>query len=194
MAASNVISGYRLCFDEFKTVEPKFYKILTLQKKAGLEDALGTSTWIYPKLIKEFYRNGIYKNEVLTTRVKDVEIKLKAENINLALGFKSKGFWFLDGINFHAGLKKMHHKKSPTVKGYKKKEFPQRYEFLADIIGKCICCKSTGHDFVNEVQLKLMTAISCGIQLNYGALLLEWIGKWILNSKKTKGSQKMLYG
>ena len=39
-----------------------------------------------------------------------------------------------------------------------------------------------------------MTAMVHGTQLNYGAVLLEWIGKWIVNSKKSKSTPKMLYG
>lgn len=44
-------------------------------------------------------------------------------------------------------------KKNPKTKGYKNNDFSQDFEFLVDIVGKCIPSKDSAHDFVNELQL-----------------------------------------
>lgn len=38
-----------------------------------------------------------------------------------------------------------------------------------------------------------MTAIVKKIQINFGALLLKWIGKWVLDADKKKAARKMFY-
>ena len=59
-----------------------------------------------------------------------------------------------EGVDVKKGLEFMgYNKKNSKLKGYKKKEFSQDFEFLADIVGKCILYKDSTHGSISELQL-----------------------------------------
>ena len=128
-------------------------------QKSGLYEALNLNTRIYTDLVREFYANGVFDGDTLITTVKGTPIRLRAKEINRTLGFPNEGITSLSAISGSEGLHRMRHHKEERLHGLKKKEFPQKYEFLADIVGKCILCKDSAHDSVNDIQLKIMTAI-----------------------------------
>lgn len=71
--------------------------------------------------------------------------------MNILLRWVNQGITSLKEVDSKEGLKLMGHKKNPDLKGIKKKEFPTKHEFFADIVGKCILCKDSTHDSVNEL-------------------------------------------
>ena len=159
-------------------------------QKSGLYEALNSNTRIYTDLVREFYANGVYDEETFTTSMKGTSLHLRAKEVNRALGFLNDGITSLSAISGSEGLHRMHHRKEERFHGLKKKEFPQKYEFLADIVGKCILCKDSAHDSVSDIQLKVMTANVKRHQLNYGAILLSWMGK----KSQEKNPKKVFFG
>lgn len=190
MAVAQIISGNQLCFDKFEDAQEQYKHILRLLTKAGLQEALDTNTRVYSDLVRDFYNNGVFENGVLTSSVRGFSLRLKAKDFNRALGFVNDGLTSVNAISGSEGLQRMRHHKIERLHGLKKKEFPQKYEFLADIVGKCILCKDSAHDSVSDLQLRIMTAIVQRRQINYGALLLEWIGKRV----QEQSTRKMFFG
>ena len=84
-------------------------------------------------------------------------------------------------------------KKNLKPKGTKKKQFLQDFEFLADIVGKCILCKDSAHDSISELQLKIMSAITMEKKINFGAVLMDWISKWFEDAEQRKAARKPLH-
>lgn len=84
----------------------------------------------------------------------------------------------------------MRYNKNPDLRGMKKKEFPQNFEFLSDIVGKCILCKDSAHNSVSDLQLRVITTIVLKIKVQFGSILLERIGRWMVNAGKRKASRK----
>ena len=148
MSDAQIVAGNQLCFDKFEDADPQYKQVLHLLQKAGLYKALNSNTRVYSKLVREFYNNGEYQDGVLTTQVKGTSIQLRAKEVNGALGFVNDGLTSLDVISATEGLHRMRHLKNERLHGLKKKEFPQKYEFLADVVGKCILCKNSTHDSV----------------------------------------------
>lgn len=64
-------------------------------------------------------------------------------------------------------------KKNLEAKGYKKKDFPKDFKFLADIVGKCILCKDFAHDSMSKLQLQIMTTITIEVKINYGEVIFD---------------------
>lgn len=91
-----------------------------------------------------------------------------------------------------------YNKKSPELKGYKKKEFPQDFRCLADIVGKCIICKDSAHDSISVLKRQIMTAITMEVKVNYGAVIFNWLANWFKDAakrkKEDKPQPKMLFG
>lgn len=68
------------------------------------------------------------------------------------LGFVNKGDTRFGSANTKDGLDFMGcNKKNPETKCYKKKDLPHNFEFLADIVRKCIICKDFAHDSISEL-------------------------------------------
>ena len=57
-------------------------------------------------------------------------------------------------------------RKNPETKGYNKK-----FEFLTDIMGKCILYKDSAHDSVSDLQLQSMTVITMEVKINFGVVI-----------------------
>lgn len=120
---------------------------------------------IFTKLVEEFYLNIVHADGVLVTKVKDQILKIDVVELCHHLEFGSQGITSFNEIDMKEGMKLMVYKKNPQLKGVKKKEFPQEYEFLADIIGKYILCKDSAHDSISELQLKIMIAIAMKMKI-----------------------------
>ena len=159
MSFVQVIPGNQLCFDKFEDVEPQYKHVLQMVQKSGLYEALNSNTRVYTDLVREFYVNEAFDGDTLITTVKGNPIRIRAKEINRALGFLNEGITSLSAISGTEGLHRIRHHKEERFHGLKKKEFPQKYEFLAYIVGKCILCKDSAHDSVSDLQLKVMTTI-----------------------------------
>lgn len=83
-------------------------------------------------------------------------------------------------------------KKNLETKGYNKKDFPQDFEFLVNIVEKCILCKDSAHDSISELQLQVMSAITIEVPINYGVVFFNWITKWFIDVEKRKKVGKPL--
>lgn len=143
MVESHIVTGIQLCSEKFVDQDEKFKNILSLVWDAGFSECLEVSTRIYTELIKEFYLNVVCRDGLLVTKMKEVVLQMGAEEINHNMGFISHGLTSLNEVDSKEGLKFMGHKKNPQLKGLKKKEFPQEYEFLSEIVDKCIICKDS---------------------------------------------------
>lgn len=109
----------------------------------------------------EFYQNGSYANDEIKTKVNGVTLTYEPKKVGMLLGFVNKKDIGFDKVNTEKGLDFMDYKKkNPEINGYKKKDFPQGFKFLADIMGKCIIYKDSAHDSISEFQLQVMSAIT----------------------------------
>lgn len=151
MEDSQVITGIQLGFDKFKASEKKFKDILDIVKKAGFYECLNTSTKVYLDLVKEFYLYAVVRNEVITTKVNGINLKIGKIEINKFLDLSNEGSTALEDVNIEEEKRMMNYEKNPNLKGMK--EFPEEYEFQAEIVGKCIMCKESAHDSVSDVQM-----------------------------------------
>ena len=138
MSSVQVIPGNQLCFDKFEDAEPQYKHVLQMVQKLGLYEALNSNTRVYTDLVREFYANGAFDSDTLITTVKGNPIRIRAKEINRALGFLNEGITSLSAISGTEGLHRMGHHKEERFHGLKRKKFPQKYEFLADIMGNLI--------------------------------------------------------
>lgn len=83
-------------------------------------------------------------------------------------------------------------KKNLETNGYKKKDFPQDFEFLADIVENCILCKDSAHDSISNSQLQAMSAITMEVPINNKVVFFNWISKWFTDAKMRKKEGKPL--
>lgn len=174
-------------------MEAYFSTILNFVKKVGFEEALSADTRVYSKLIKEFYLSGKVVDGVIKTKEKDITLTYEPKEFELLLGFVNDGDTRFDIVDTKKGLDFMgYDKKKPNVKGLKKKDFPQDFEFLANIVPKCILCKDSAHDSISELQHQIMSAITSKVSINYGVVMFGWISKWFTDVEKRKKDEKSL--
>lgn len=198
MSSNQIVTGNQLCFGEFEDIAPHFRIILNFVQKSGFHDAFSTNTRIYTKLVEELYLNGRVADGVIKSKVKNINVTFISRKLCILLGFINEGESSFESVDTEKGLESMGYKKNPELKGLKKKEFPQAFEFLTDIVGKYILYKDSAHDFVSELQLQIMTVITMEMKINYGAVIFGWISKWFETAEKRKAAvkplPKMFYG
>lgn len=71
--------------------------------------------------------------------------------LDIALGLPTEGLTGFREVDTNKGLEYMGYKKNKDLKEMKKKEFPTSFEFLIDIVGKCIPCKDSAYDSISEL-------------------------------------------
>lgn len=174
MSTNQVISGNQLCFDQFEGVESHLCSVLNLVKKVGFYEILSADAKVYSKLVEEFYLNSSCTDGEIKTKMKDITLTYEPREFGHLLGFVNQaniGFGSIDtkkGPEF-VGYKK----KNPNVKGIKMTDFTQDFEFLVDIIEKCILCKYPTHDLVSDLSLQVMYAITIEVEINYGVVIFN---------------------
>lgn len=152
MSTNQVILRNKLCFVEFEGVEPHFQMILNLIKKVRFYEALSTYTRIYSKKVEKFYLNSSGADGVIKSKGRDITLTYDSKEIGNLLDFVNKRDTGFGTVDTQKGLKFMgYNKKKPELKYFKKKEFPQDFKFLANIVGKCILCKDSTHDSISEL-------------------------------------------
>lgn len=143
-------------------------------------------------LVKEFHLNSTINLGILFAKVKGQILKLNSFDINHCLGLPDRDLKSLEEIDIEKTKKIMQYKRNPSLKDMKKKEFPEEFEFLAKIVGKCILCKDAAHDTVIDQQLKIMSAIVLKEHINFGAILLDQMSKWLDKEEKKRLTEKPL--
>lgn len=101
--------------------------------------------------MEEFCLNGSCANGEIKTKVKGITLTYKLKEFGLLLGFINEGDTRFGIVDTMKGLDFMGYKKNPDAKGLKKNDFPHDFEFLADIMGKCVICKDSVHDSISEL-------------------------------------------
>lgn len=124
--------------------------------------------------------------------VKETKITLSLTDFYGALIFMDKGEIDISTVDTKKALTYIGCKKNEQLKGMKKKKFPYSFEILADIIGKFITCKYSEFDSVNELQSQVMSTITVGKKMNFGAIIFSWILKWFEDAEKRKKKGKPL--
>lgn len=83
-------------------------------------------------------------------------------------------------------------KKNPKVTGLKMKDFPQDFEFLANIVGKCIFRKDSAHNSISMLQLQIMSAIIMEVKINYSEELFGRLSKWFKDVERRNNDNKSI--
>lgn len=155
MSSAQIISRNQLYIDQFYDVAKHFKDILELVKKTELTGVLNANTRVYFDLVKEFYLNGEFKDGYIVTKVKGEAMTLGSVDFSADLGLPIIGLNWFGEVDTQKALGYMGYKKNKDLKGMKKKEFPKSFEFLADIVEKCILCKDSAFDSMSELQLQV---------------------------------------
>lgn len=102
---------------------------------------------MYSKLVEDFYFNVTCVDGEIKTKVQGIIVTIKPKEVGLLLGFVVNGDTGFNTIDTKKGLDFIGYKrKNLDAKGYKKKDFHQDFEFLADVVCKCILCKDSTYD------------------------------------------------
>ncbi|KZV32438.1 dystroglycan-like [Dorcoceras hygrometricum] len=158
---------------------------------SGLEGFLGCPTVIYESELVEFFNNGSVKDGLVVSTVNGVSIeiyeKLFAETFELLVDGLSE-LSEMPKDKFFDARSIVSLSGEPVSLSGGKNQMKIEFRLLCDIMEKAISVKAGSFNAITVEKFSLITAIVCGVRMNWAKILFSILKKMVTpGSKQAKG-------
>ncbi|KZV39470.1 dystroglycan-like [Dorcoceras hygrometricum] len=170
---------------------PGIVSVLNALMDSGLEGFLGFPTVIYESELVDFFNNGSVRDGLVVSTVNGVPVEISeqlfAETFELPVyGLadlsdmpKDKIFDARSIVSLSGG---------PVSLSGRKGQMKIEYRLLCDIMAKSIFVKACSFNALTVEKFSLLTAVVCGIRMNWASILFNILKKMVsAGSKQAKG-------
>ncbi|KZV20582.1 dystroglycan-like [Dorcoceras hygrometricum] len=170
---------------------PGMVSVFNALMASGLEGFLGCPAVIYESELVDFFKNGLMRDGLMVSTVNRVLVEISkqvfAETFELPVNGladlsempKDKIFDARSIVSFSG---------EPVGLSWRKGQMKIEYRLLCDIMAKSISVKSGSFNALTVEKFLLLTAVVCGIRMNWARILFNILKKMVTaGSKKAKG-------
>ncbi|KZV37008.1 hypothetical protein F511_12920 [Dorcoceras hygrometricum] len=154
----------------------------------GLKGFLGCPTVYYEDELMEFFENGLVRDGMILRTIHGISVEISEEVFAEAFELPMEGFPDLSEVPKYLVFDArsiFSESKVQVSTSCKKKEMKIEFRLLGDILANTIYVKAGSFDAVTHERFLLMTAITCGLKINWSSLVFD-----ILKAMVTPGSRQ----
>ncbi|KZV19971.1 hypothetical protein F511_19956 [Dorcoceras hygrometricum] len=192
MAASFFNNAIHIDFDSVLAMdEPGMVSMFQGLVDSGLQGFLGCSAVVYEAALVEFFANGRVRDGLVVSSVDGVSVEISeelfAESFELPVeGLEELSEMPKDAIFDARSLVSMTGEQI-NLSG-KKNQMKMPYRLLCDIVVKAISVKAGSFNAITVEKFSLMTAVVCGVKMNWAKYLFGILKKmFAAKTKQAKG-------
>ncbi|KZV46941.1 dystroglycan-like [Dorcoceras hygrometricum] len=170
---------------------PGIVSVLHALTASSLEDFLGCPAVVYESELVEFFKNGLVRDGLVVSTVNGVPIEISkqllAETFELPVdGLSELSKMPKDKIYDARSIVSM--SGEPVNLSGRKGQMKIEYRLLCDIMAKSISVKAGSFNALTVEKFALLTAVVCGIKMNWASVLFNIFKKMVTpGAKQAKG-------
>ncbi|KZV25094.1 dystroglycan-like [Dorcoceras hygrometricum] len=170
---------------------PGIVSVLNALMASGLEGFLGCPAVIYESELVDFFNNGFVRDGLVVSTVNGVPVEfseqLFAETFELPIdGLADLSEMPMDKIFDSRSI--VSFSGEPVSLSGRKGQMKIEYRLLCDIMAKSISVKAGSFNALTVEKFSLLTAVVCGIRMNWASILFNILKKMVsAGSKQAKG-------
>ncbi|KZV27641.1 hypothetical protein F511_38277 [Dorcoceras hygrometricum] len=154
----------------------------------GLKGFLGFPTVYYEDALTEFFENGLVRDRMIVSTIQGISVDISEEVFAAAFELPMDGLTNLSEVpkDLVFDVQSIFSESKELVStSCKKREMKFEFRLLGEILVKTIYVKSGSFNAVTHKRFLLMTAITCGVKINWSSLVFD-----ILKDNVTPGSRQ----
>ncbi|KZV58605.1 dystroglycan-like [Dorcoceras hygrometricum] len=193
MAASFYSNSVHVDFDSILAMdEPGMVSMFQALVASGLQGFLGCSAVVYEEALVEFFASGHVRDGLVVSSVNGVIVeiseKLFAEMFDLpVVGLADVSEMPKDKIFDARSIVSV--TGEPVLLSGSKSQMKMPFRLLCDILAKSISVKAGSFNALTVEKFSLLTAVVCGVKMNWGSVLFGILKKMVTpGSKQAKGT------
>ncbi|KZV16424.1 dystroglycan-like [Dorcoceras hygrometricum] len=192
MAYSLYSNSQHVSFESVLTMEdPGMISMFRALIASGLEGFLGCPAVIFESELVEFFNNGSVKDGLVVSTVNGVSIEISEQLLAETFEFPVDGLSELsempkDKIFDARSIVSL--SGEPVSLSGGKNQMKIEFRLLCDIMAKAISVKAGSFNAITVEKFSLITAIVCGVRMNWAKILFSILKKMVTpGSKQAKG-------
>ncbi|KZV19393.1 hypothetical protein F511_04254 [Dorcoceras hygrometricum] len=154
----------------------------------GLKGFLGCPAVYYEDALTDLFENGLVRNGMIVSTIQGILVEISEEFFAAEFELPMEGLTDLSEVPkdlvFDA-RRIFSESKEQVSTSCKNREMKIEFRLLGDILAKTIYVKDGSFDAVTHKRFLLMTAITCGVKINWSSLVFD-----ILKDMVTPGSRQ----
>ncbi|KZV20804.1 dystroglycan-like [Dorcoceras hygrometricum] len=170
---------------------PGFVSVLHALTASGLEGFLGCPAVIYESELVEFFNNGSVKDGLVVSTVNGVPIEISEQLLTETFELPVDGLSELSELpkdKIYDALSIVSMSGEPVNLSGRKGQMKIEYRLLCDIMAKSISVKAGSFNALTVEKFALLTAVVCGIKMNWASVLFNIFKKMVTpGAKHAKG-------
>ncbi|KZV25072.1 hypothetical protein F511_03562 [Dorcoceras hygrometricum] len=142
----------------------------------GLKGFLGCPTVYYEDALMEFSENGLVRDGMIVSTIQGISVEISEEVFAAAFELPMEGMPDLSKVpkDLVFDARSIFSESKELVStSCKKREMKIEFRLLDDILAKTIYVKAGSFDAVTHERFLLMTAITCGVKINWSSLVFD---------------------
>ncbi|KZV22378.1 splicing factor 3B subunit 1-like [Dorcoceras hygrometricum] len=156
-------------------------------ESSGLRGFLGCSSGIYEADLAAFFQNALVRENSVVSTIQGKSVEITKEPFSGTFELPTEGLSDFSEVpkNFIFNARSIFSKFGEQVQTSCKNR-KMKYEFclLNDILAKSVTVKAGSFDAVTHERFLLMTAIQCGLKINWSKLLFDILKEMVTPSSK----------
>ncbi|KZV58102.1 hypothetical protein F511_36723 [Dorcoceras hygrometricum] len=189
MASSFFTNTHHVCFDSVLAMDnPGMVSMFEALMESGLSGFLGCPAVLYEDALTEFFVNGSVRDGKVVSTICGKQVDIFEELFASTFELPVNGLTDLSEIpkDIVFDVRSIFSFSGAQVStSCKKREMKFEFRLLRDILEKTISVKAGSFDAVTQERFLMMTAITCGVAINWNRLLFN-----ILKDMVTAGSRQ----